>query len=115
MPRRDFEFEACGVHQERYYCVDALTLTCKCGQPLTMLERSDEGSRRIKSKMGAFPFTTNHIDSQGRPMTIESLGHLRQVERDYGVVLSAFSQEPSNLDPIKNPPTYRGGLPREQR
>lgn len=59
-------------------------------------------------RSAAFPFTTTHVDGKGRPITVESLGHLRSLEKQYGVVFSAFSQNPSNLDPIKDPPRYRG-------
>ncbi len=34
----------------------------------------------------------------GKPVVIESMGHLRQVEKQYGVVFSAFSQNPNNPD-----------------
>jgi hypothetical protein len=71
-----------------------------------MLARSDEGHRPFLG--AAFPFVTTHIDPKGRPIEVTSLAHVRQLERDYGVVLSAFSHNPSNIDPIKDPPRYRG-------
>lgn len=109
MPLRDFSCVACGKDQERYYRSAEDTPTCACGGSLNMLERSDEGARRMKTYgIAAFPFTTRHIDALGRPMQIESLSHLRQVERQYGVTLSAFSQNPSNPDAIPDPPRYRG-------
>lgn len=53
-----------------------------------------------------FPFTVPHVD--GKPMTITDIGHLRRVERDYGVVFSAFSKNNiKDLDPIRDLPTYR--------
>ena len=65
----------------------------------------------MRSGNGVFPFTTTHVD--GRPMTIGSLNELRKVERDYGVVFSAFSHGSSNnVDPVdRNLPQYRGDDP----
>ena len=56
----------------------------------------------------AFTFMTPHVS--GKPMIINDIGHLRQVERDYGVVLTAFSNEPSNGSdgPMQDLPRYRG-------
>jgi hypothetical protein len=55
-----------------------------------------------------------HVD--GKPMRIESLHHLRQVENKYGVVFSAFSHaSANNPDNIKNPPRYRGDDPDVKR
>lgn len=72
---------------------------CECGG-----ERFLTSSRMGRSTM--FPFTLNHVD--GKPMTIESLHHLRQVEKSYGVVFSAFNKDNVNdVDPIRNPPRYR--------
>lgn len=105
MPLRDFRCGSCDKLQERFYS-PAHTPTCECGGALTMLERSDEGRRPFLG--AAFPFTTTHIDPKGRPIEVTSLAHVRQLERDYGVVLSAFSHNPSNLDPIPDPPRYRG-------
>jgi hypothetical protein len=63
----------------------------------------------IAERSPVFPFTTTHISGDGSPMVIENLAHLRRVERDFGVVLPAFSKSNVNdLDPIKDPPTYRG-------
>lgn len=54
-----------------------------------------------------FPFTVPHVN--GKPMTIESLSHLRKVEKDYGVVFSAFSKDNINdMDGIKSLPKFRG-------
>lgn len=59
------------------------------------------------SKTSIFPFTVSHVD--GKPMQIESLQHLRKVEKDYGVAFSAFSKANINdTDPLRDPPTYRG-------
>jgi hypothetical protein len=74
---------------------------CDCG-----------GERRlISTRMGRsviFPFTVNHVD--GKPMVIESLNHLRQVENRYGVVFSAFNKDNyQDLSPVdRNLPRFRG-------
>lgn len=74
---------------------------CDCG-----------GERRlISSRMGrstVFPFVVSHVD--GKPMVIESLNHLRSVEKRYGVVFSAFNKDNINdMDPVdRNLPQYRG-------
>ena len=108
MPLRDFSCGSCAFVQERFYHFTGDFPVCvRCGGALAMLERSNEGQRRQTGAV--FPFTTPHIDPKGRPMTIESMGHLRQVERNYGVILSVFSNEHNNsVDHIKDPPIYRG-------
>jgi hypothetical protein len=59
-----------------------------------------------------FPFSTPHITADGSPMTIESMGHLRAVEKKFGVVLSAFSNRSTNdVTPIKDLPRYRAQDP----
>jgi hypothetical protein len=65
---------------------------------------ADHGT--IYSKTAGFPFTVNHVD--GKPMVINDLQHLRKVEKQYGVVFSAFSKSNVNdLDPLKDVPRYR--------
>jgi hypothetical protein len=70
------------------------------------------GSERFlfSTKIGrsaVFPFTVNHVD--GKPMVIESLNQLRSVEKQYGVVFSAFSKGNINdLDDISGLPRFRG-------
>jgi len=59
------------------------------------------------SRSTLFPFVVNHVD--GSPMQIESMNHLRAVERQYGVVFSAFSKGNINdLDDIQGLPRFRG-------
>jgi len=60
------------------------------------------------SKTAIFPYETKNVD--GKPMVIESLNHLRKIEREYGVVFSAFSHSSSNnVDPVsKDLPRFRG-------
>ena len=62
------------------------------------------------AKGALFPFTVNHVD--GKPMVIESLHHLRTVERDFGVVFSAFTKD--NIHDVSETPgvpRFRGGDP----
>lgn len=60
-------------------------------------------------KTGIFPYVNPHLTGSG-PVVVESLAHLRALERRYGVVASAFSQNTSNqIDNIKNLPVYRPG------
>lgn len=56
-----------------------------------------------------FPFTLPHVD--GKPMTINSLQHLRQVESKYGVAFTAFNQRHDILDPLKSLDRYKGDDP----
>jgi hypothetical protein len=56
----------------------------------------------------AFPFVSKHIDGKGTPIEVESMVHLRRLERTYGVCLTAFSQNPGNPDSPRDLPTFRG-------
>jgi hypothetical protein len=77
-----------------------------CPQCATEQVLAAGGGRYSSRTSNIFPFTVNHVD--GKPMVINDLQHLRQVEQRHGVVFSAFSKDNINdLDPIKNPPTYR--------
>lgn len=61
-------------------------------------------------KSSVFPFECPHVN--GKPMVIESMHHLRQVEKQYGVVFSSFSKSNvRDLDPIRDLPRYRGDDP----
>jgi hypothetical protein len=125
MPLRDFVCTSCKKEQERFFQPTKLKVSidnfretfheetapayppCEaCGRTLTVLPLSQP----TRTFVGAvFPFTTNHIDPQGKPMTIESMGHLRSIEKQYGVVLSAFSKNNiRDVDPIQDVPRYRG-------
>lgn len=86
----------------------------KCGTelvigsfPFCKGDPADHGATYAKTAI--FPYTVNHVD--GKPMVIESLQHLRKVEKQYGVVFSAFSHaSTNNLDPVsKDLPRFRGG------
>lgn len=60
-------------------------------------------------KTAVFPYTHPHLTGSG-PVVVESLHHLRQLERKYGVVATAFSNHTSNqIDPITNVPRHRPG------
>lgn len=111
MPLRDFECVSCkSTPTELFYTVKQgeITLpTCEsCGADLTMLPLS---SGHIYGKTGVFPYTTTHVSGDGRPVTVESLGHLRQLERKYGVCVSGFSQDPGNPDSPRDLPVGRPG------
>lgn len=125
MPLRDFKCNDCGLEQERFYQPSKLRIKadnfretlheetdpayppCEvCRGSLTVLPLSQPSRRYVGS---VFPFTTPHISPDGKPMVIESMGHLRAVEKQYGVVLPAFSKNNINdTDPVKDPPRYRG-------
>ena len=111
MPLRDFECIPCqSTPEERLYTVKQGEITlpsCQtCGADLTMLHLS---SGRIYGKSAVFPYTTTHVSGDGRPVTVESLGHLRQLERRYGVCFSGFSQDPGNPDSPRDLPVKRPG------
>jgi hypothetical protein len=104
MPLRDFTCKQCNARQERFYWASAGIPACTCGGELDMLPLDQLGTYR---KTSIFPYDCPHVDGTGKPITIESLSHLRQVEKQYGVVFSAFSQNPSNPDHIKDLPQHR--------
>lgn len=103
MPLRDFTCEKCGKQQERFFWNASATPDCDCGGILQLLPLSNV----ITGKTGVFPFTSPHISGDGSPVVVESMGHLRQIEKQYGVVLSAFSQNRNNPDHITDLPTHR--------
>jgi hypothetical protein len=110
MPLRDFKCLSCEKVQERYYgfidgeediptCFDE-----DCGgqlekQPLTA----------SVPKTAVFPYTCTHVDGKGTPITVESIGHLRSLEKKYGVCFSEFSQNRSNPDSPRDLPEHRIG------
>lgn len=68
-----------------------------------------EAHGAVASKTAAFPFEARHVTPDGKPIMIESLSHLRQVERAYGVAFTAFNNNPSNwTDNLRDLPKYRG-------
>jgi hypothetical protein len=40
-----------------------------------------------------FPYVTTHLDPDGKPVVIQSLRHLRQLEREYGKHSWAFNMD----------------------
>lgn len=67
---------------------------------------ASHGNPTLAYKTAIFPFTLNHVD--GKPMTITDMGHLRRVEKQYGVAFSAFNKDNvRDLDPLKDVPRYR--------
>lgn len=78
---------------------------CECEGELEMLPLSNS----IIGKTGVFPFASPHINGLGTPVVVENIGQLRKLEKQYGVVLSAFSQNPSNPDSIRDLPRQRVG------
>lgn len=65
----------------------------KCDTPTERVWRPG-GAR----KTGIFPYVTTHLTGDGKPIEIESLAHLRRLERQYGVKATAFSDHRSNWD-----------------
>lgn len=85
----------------------------KCGTQLIVgcfpfCRGNPEDHGYVYGKTSIFPYTVNHVD--GKPMVIQDLAHLRRVERDFGVVFSAFSHASSdNIDPVSRElPRFRG-------
>lgn len=108
MPLYDYRCEDCGTEDERYVAVRALAdeqYCRKCGYVATRQPYGNGVSR----KTAVFPFTSTHIDGTGKPIVVESLGHLRRLESTYGVMATAFSQEPNNQDTPRDLPEFREG------
>lgn len=105
MPLRDFDCDNCGLLEERFYHQgQAGELACRrCGRPVEACELSVGASR----KTSVFPFTSTCIDGTGQPIVVTSLGHLRQLERQHGVLATAFSQDSG--DSPKDLPEFREG------
>lgn len=83
----------------------------KCGTELLVgmypyCKGTPDGHGSVYAKTAGFPFETTHVD--GSKMVINDLQHLRKVEKQYGVVFSAFSKSNINdLDPLRDVPRYR--------
>ena len=108
MPLRDFKCPNCKLVEEQYYKTDhgvEEELRCySCGGILLKMPLS----AGVNRKTACFPFDTPHVRGDGKTMTITDIGHLRQVERNYGVKLTAFSDNPSNWnDNSRDLPKYR--------
>lgn len=79
---------------------DDIQHLCDCGHPFAV---TIAGHRREN----IFPYVTMHLG--GTPTTVESLHHLRRLEREHGTVNVAFSQDRTNWhDPMSGDiPTAR--------
>lgn len=106
MPLRDFACKSCGAQQERFFWASSNVPACKCGGELDMLPLGASGAF---IKTSVFPYECPHVDGTGKPVMIESLGHLRRIEKQYGVVFSAFSQNRNNPDAIRDLPRHKVG------
>jgi hypothetical protein len=106
VPLKDFRCKACGKVDEHFFWPSAgAPVSCECGGELEQLPLS-AGTNR---KTAVFPFTTTHLDGNGTPITVESLGHLRSLERTYGAVVHGFSNNPGNPDTPRDLPMGRPG------
>ena len=105
MPLRDFKCKACELTQERFYHLhEADSLTCeKCEGALEKLPLT-----AAYGKTSVFPFTSTHVDGSGKPVTVESIGHLRALEKRHGVCFSAFSSNHRDDSP-RDLPEFRPG------
>lgn len=102
MPLRDFCCLACGEVQERFFHAGSVP-ACACGGVLEMQPLS-AGTNR---KTPVFPFD---VQVDGRTVRVDDIGGLRAMERQYGVMATAFSQDPSNPDsPTELPESRPGG------
>ena len=110
MPLRDFKCLVCDHETEMYYSVQdgkEIVSPChKCGQAVKKTPNLRSGRYE---KNGIFPYTTSHITGDGRAVTVESLGHLRTLEKRFGVNVSGFSQNPGNPDSPRDLPEGRPG------
>lgn len=105
MARWNLYCPTCDAYEQDVTCSIYDIPPCGCGAARTI--QYDRGLRRSQ----VFPFTTTNVD--GKPMVIESLNQLRRVERDFGVVFSAFSRDNINdVAPVDNNlPRFRGEDP----
>jgi len=46
--------------------------------------------------LSTFPFTSTNIDGTGRPIEVQSLRHMRALEREHGVYSTAYNNDASN-------------------
>jgi putative FmdB family regulatory protein len=107
MPLYDYQCSQCGEEQERFSHGSGSVPSCaSCGGQLMRLPLRPSAVGR---KTAVFPFTTPHLDGKGTPIVVESLGHLRSLERRYGVCVTAFSNNPGNPDSPRDLPRQRPG------
>lgn len=106
MPLRDLECRRC-KHVAEYFFWASLgpPEQCDCGGDLIMLPLAAQPNDVRNGKV--FPFITTHITADGSPIEVTDINHVRRLERDYGVVLTAFSNNHA-MDSIPDAPVYRG-------
>lgn len=92
--------QICGDVQMHVQCSMYSLPACKCGGATAIAPTG------LSTRTPIFPFVCPHVD--GSQMVIESMAHLRRVEKDYGVAFSAFNKDNINdLDPLKDVPKFR--------
>lgn len=106
MPLRDFKCLECDVVEERYY-VSSTESKQECEKCGATMEKAPLTASISKSAV--FPFTTTHVDGLGTPITVESIGHLRSLEKTYGACFTAFSQNHPDDSPRDLPVARPGG------
>lgn len=82
------ECEGCGDRSRQVYYYqepERNRVLCVCGGTLLM-----EPDRHRTHNV--FPHVNPHLTGEG-PVAVESLSHLRKLEKQYGVVVHAFSQD----------------------
>jgi hypothetical protein len=77
-----------------------------CGSPTETVWKTNGAL-----KTGLFPFETTHLDGKGTKIVVESLHHLRQLERQHGVKATAFSDHQSKWDD----PLHQSDLPQSRK
>jgi hypothetical protein len=104
MPRYDAQCETHPEHEFEYFSslADfAKPFTCDiCGASAKRILKP-KGTKWLGTP--SFPFVSKHIDGKGTPIAVESLHHMRKLEKQHGVVL---------LKPNENSPK---DLPRQRR
>lgn len=106
MPKWNINCPTCGeISYDAECSIFSIPVCAKCSS-----ERYLASSNPISYKSQVFPFEARHVTPDGKPMIIESMKHLRDVERSHGVVFSAFNNSLNNsLDPLQGElPRYRG-------
>ncbi len=104
MVRWDIKCQDCGTISYDIECSMYSIPSCDCGGLRTLAPSG------IHEKSTIFPFEARHVSPDGKPIIIESMRHLRQIEKSHGVVFSAFNNELNNsIDPLMGDlPRYRG-------
>lgn len=97
---RKFLCESCKESRAVYLSETASSPEC-CGQAMTAVVDGKP------TKSTIFPYVTTHLDGAGTPITVDSLPHLRRLEKEYGVVVHGFSNE--RASEFKDLPVQRPG------